>query len=194
VGDGKFKDVNGDGLLNAEDKDIIGNNHPNFYGGLNNSFSYKNFSLNVQATFSEGAKVYAFWRRMCGIYHGDRNGVIGQLNRWRSEEEPGDGWHFRPTRVPSGWQRDPNSSWVEDASFIRIRNVSLSYDFNRKTVEKLYLGGLRVYATVQNLYTFTKYTGYDPEISTQGQGMTRGADYGGYPSARSFILGLNISF
>jgi len=193
-GDGRFKDVNGDKELNTEDKDIIGNNHANFTGGMNNTFSYRNWSLNVQMTFSQGAQVYAFWRRMVGIYHGDRNAIVGQLNRWRSEAEPGDGWYFRPTRVPTGWQRDPNSSWIEDASFLRVRNLSLSYNFDRSVAEKLHLSGLRVYATIQNLYTFTKYKGYDPEISTEGEGMTRGADYGGYPAARSFMFGVNVNF
>ena len=194
VGDGKFKDVNKDGFLDANDKDIIGNNHPNYLGGLNNNFSYKNFSLNVQFTFSQGANIFAFWRRMCGIYHGDRNAIVGQLNRWRSESDPGDGWHFRPTRNPTGWQRDPSSAWIEDASFLRLRNLSLAYNFDRNIAQKLHLQGLRVFVTGQNLYTWTKYGGYDPEISTQGSEMTRGADYGGYPSARSFIFGVNLNF
>lgn len=194
VGDGKFKDVSGDKILDANDKDIIGDNQPNFVGGLNNSFSYKNFSLNVQLTFSQGANIFSFWRRMCGIYHGDRNGIVEQLNRWRSESDPGDGWHFRPTRNPTGWQRDPSSAWIEDASFLRLRNISLAYSFDRKIAEMLHVQGLRVFITGQNIYTWTKYTGYDPEISTQGSGMTRGADYGGYPSARSFIFGVNLNF
>jgi hypothetical protein len=130
---------------------------------------------------------------MIGIYHGDRNGMIEQLNRWRSAEEPGDGWHFRPTRVPTGWQRDVSSAWVEDASFLRIRNLSLTYNFGGKITEQLHISGLRVYITAQNLYTFTKYSGYDPEASNEVY-RVMGVDYGGYPAARSFIFGVNVNF
>jgi TonB-linked SusC/RagA family outer membrane protein len=197
VGDGRYKDVNGDGILDATDKEIMGNNHPNFTGGLNNSFSYKNFSLNFQMTFSEGAQILSLWRRMCGIYHGDRNSIVEQLDRWRSPEEPGDGWHFRPTRVPSGWQRDVSSAWVEDASYIRLRSASLSYDFDTKLARRLYLGNLRVFVSGQNLYTWTKYTGFDPESSSEvgnQNARARGGDYAGYPAARSIIFGVNVSF
>jgi TonB-linked SusC/RagA family outer membrane protein len=197
VGDGRYLDVNGDGKMDANDKTIIGNNHPNFVGGMNNSFSYKNFSLNIQMTFSQGAELLSLWRRMCGIYHGDRNGYTGQLNRWRSEAEPGDGWHFRPTRTPSGWQRDVSSAWVENGSFLRIRNASLSYNFDPSIANKLYLGGLRVFITGQNLYTWTKYNGFDPETSSeigQQNARARGGDYAGYPTARAIIFGVNVSF
>ena len=197
VGDGRYKDVNGDGKLDATDKELIGNNLPNFEGGFNNSFSYKHFSLNLQMTFSEGAQILSLWRRMCGIYHGDRNGIIEQLDRWRSPEQPGDGWHFRATRVPSGWQRDVSSAWVEDASYIRIRSLSLSYDIDSKFVNKLYLKNLRVFVTGQNLYTWTKYAGFDPESSSEvgnQNARARGGDYAGYPAARSIIFGVNVSF
>ena len=197
VGDGRYKDVNGDGEMTVADKDIIGNNHPNFMGGMNNSFSYKNFTLNVQMTFSQGAEVLSLFRRMCGIYHGDRNGMIEQLNRWRSPEQPGDGIHFRPNRVPTGWMRDVSSAWVEDASFLRLRGVSLSYDFDPNVASKLYLRGLRVFVTGQNLYTWTKFSGFDPEATSEFNNtgaLARGADYAGYPAARAFIFGVNVSF
>ena len=194
IGDGRYKDVNKDGKLDFYDRDFIGNNHPNFTGGLNNHFSYRNISLNVHLTFSQGAQILSYFRRMIGIYHGDRNAMIEQLNRWRSAEEPGDGWHFRATRNPTGWQRDVSSAWIEDASFLRIRNLSLAYDFDSKITEMLHLKGFRLYATVHNLYTFTKYSGYDPETSTETPVLQRGADYGGYPAARSFIIGVNVNF
>jgi hypothetical protein len=197
VGDGRYKDINNDGVMDASDKEVIGNNHPNYLVGFNNNFSYKNFSLNVQMTFSQGAQLLSLFRRMVGVYHGDRNGMIEQLNRWRSPEEPGDGWHFRATRTPTGWQRDVSSAWVEDASYLRIRNVSLSYDFDSSLANKLYLRGMRVFVTGQNLYTWTKYKGYDPENTSEvgeQNARARGGDYAGYPAARSIIFGLNVSF
>ncbi|MDD4713472.1 MAG: SusC/RagA family TonB-linked outer membrane protein, partial [Bacteroidales bacterium] len=176
------------------DRTILGDNNPIFTAGLSNTFNYKNFGLNLQLNGSYGAEVYSFYRRMIGIYHGDRNGMIEQLGRWKSPEEPGDGIHFRPTRTPSGWQRTPSSAWVQDASYLRVRNVSLSYDFSKAITQKIHLSGLRLYVTGTNLYTFTNYVGFDPETSSQGDGLSKGGDYLGYPPARSFIFGANITF
>ncbi|MDR2921380.1 MAG: TonB-dependent receptor [Tannerella sp.] len=200
VGDGRYRDVNEDGKLDQNDKTIVGNNQPIFTAGFSNNFEYKNFTLGLQFTGSYGAETFSFWQRMCGIYHGDRNGIIQQTNRWRSPEEPGDGIHFRPTRTPSGWQRDPSSAWVQDASFIRLRNVTLGYDFDTKQANRLGLNGLRFYVTGTNLFTLTDYIGYDPETSSEGinvdsnMGLSVGGDYLGYPAARSFIFGANIVF
>lgn len=194
VGDGRYADLNGDGVLDQNDKTILGDNNPDFLAGMTNNFSYKNFSLGVQFTASYGAKLFSFYKRMVGIYHGDRNGMIEQVDRWRSPEQPGDGVHFRATRTPSGWQRDPSSAWIQDASYLRLRNVNLAYDFNKSFAEKLRLRGLRVYVTGTNLFTITKYTGYDPETSSEGTGLTKGGDYLGYPTARTFIFGANFTF
>lgn len=194
VGDGRYADVNGDGVLNQNDKTILGDNNPDFTAGLSNNFSYKNFSLGVQLTGSYGASVFSFYKRMVGIYHGDRNGMIEQLDRWRSPEQPGDGIHFKATRTPSGWQRDPSSAWVQDASYLRLRSLNFAYDFKESFVERMSLNGLRIYLTGTNLFTLTKYSGYDPETSSQGSGLSKGGDYLGYPAARSFIFGVNLTF
>lgn len=194
VGDGRYLDVNGDGKLDQTDKALIGNNQPKFTGGFSNSFSYKNFSLSTQLSFSYGAHAFSFFKRMVGIYHGDRNALLEQVDRWRSVDDPGDGMHFRATRNPTGWQRDPSSNWVTDASYLRLRNVTLAYDFTKSAIKSLKINGLRVYLTGQNLFTWTKYPGYDPETSSEGTGLTRGGDYLGYPAARSLILGLNLTF
>lgn len=194
VGDGRYLDVNKDGKMDQNDKDIIGGNNPTFTAGFNNNFSYKNFTLGIQFTGVYGSELFSFFKRMVGIYHGDRNAMIEQLGRWQSVDVPGDGIHFRPTRTPSGWQRDPSSAWVTDASYLRLRNVSLAYDFDAKMSGKLKMKGLRIYLTGQNLYTFTKYPGYDPDTSSQGDGLSKGGDYLGYPAARSVILGINVTF
>ncbi|MDR1331744.1 MAG: TonB-dependent receptor [Tannerella sp.] len=197
VGDGRYKDVDGNGILDQNDKTILGDNSPLFTGGLSNNLSYKNFTLDIQFTGSYGAEVFSFYKRMCGIYHGDRNALIEQMDRWRSPEEPGDGVHFRPTRTPVGWQRDPSSAWVQDASYLRIRNVTLGYNLSDSFLKKFNLKGLRVYVTGGNLYTFTNYVGYDPENSseaTSNNGLSKGGDYLGYPAARSYIIGANITF
>lgn len=193
VGDGRYEDVNKDGKLDQNDKTILGDNNPLFTAGFSNSFRYKNFTLDVQFTGSYGAEVFSFYKRMCGIYHGDRNGLIEQLGRWQSKDQPGDGIHFRPTRTPSGWQRDPSSAWVQDASYLRLRNLTFGYDFDQRMIEKMKMKGLRLYVTGQNLFTITNYVGYDPETSSES-GLSQGGDYLGYPAARSFIIGANITF
>jgi len=193
-GDPRYVDLNGDGVLDADDKTYIGDNQPDFMYGINNDFSYKNIDLSIQLTGSQGARTFSFFNRMVGIYHGDRNGLIKLTERWRSESDPGNGYILRANRDPKGLQKEPSSYWVENASFLRIRNVSLGYNFDQQLLDQLRISALRIYVTGQNLYTFTKYPGYDPETSSQGQGLSRGGDYLGYPSARTIMLGLNIGF
>jgi TonB-dependent starch-binding outer membrane protein SusC len=193
-GDPRYVDVNGDGVINASDKTYIGNNQPDFIYGFNNDFSFKRFDFNVQLTGSQGAKIFSFFNRMVGIYHGDRNGLDKLNKRWRSEEDPGDGTVLRANRDPKGLQKEPSSYWVENGSFLRIRNASLGYTFDQELIKRLKMRSLRAYVTGQNLYTFTKYPGFDPETSSEGGGLSRGGDYLGYPPARTLILGLNISF
>lgn len=193
IGDGRYADINGDGILDQNDKTYLGSNHPDFVAGMTNNFSYKNFTLGVQFTASYGAEVFSFFKRMVGIYHGDRNGMIEQVNRWRSPENPGDGIHFRATRNPTGWQRDPSSAWVQDASYLRLRNVNLAYTVGENVLNRLNVSGLRLYITGSNLFTITNYTGYDPETSSEGAGLTKGGDYLGYPTSRSFIFGINLT-
>lgn len=194
VGDGRYRDISGDGKMDANDMTILGDNQPAFTGGFNNNFEYKNFSLGVQFTGSYGAEVFSIYKRMIAVYHGDRNAMVEVLDRWKSSEDPGNGQIFRPTRTPSGWSRSPSSLWLTDGSYLRLRNVSLSYEFDSNRLNKISLQGLRIYVTGQNLYTWTKNPGYDPEASSEGSGLTKGGDYTGYPSARSFILGLNVTF
>jgi TonB-linked SusC/RagA family outer membrane protein len=194
IGDGRYLDVNNDKKMDGNDKTIIGDNDPTFTAGLNNIFAFGNLSLGIQFTGVYGSQLFSFFKRMVGIYHGDRNGMIEQLGRWRSTEEPGDGIHFRPTRTPTGWQRDPSSAWVTDGSYLRLRNLTLAYDFENSRIQNLKMKGLRIYMTGQNLFTLTNYPGYDPDTSSQGDGLSKGGDYLGYPVARSIILGVNVSF
>ncbi len=193
-GDPRYVDVNKDGKITADDKTFIGSNQPKFIFGFSNDFAYRGFDLNLQLTGSQGAKLYSFFNRMIGIYHGDRNGLLKLNDRWRSEADPGSGDILRANRDPKGLQKEPSSYWVEDGSFVRIRNVSLGYTFGNAITQPLRVKGLRVYVTGQNLYTFTKYPGFDPETSSEGSGLSRGGDYLGYPSARTIIAGLNVTF
>lgn len=194
VGDGRYLDVNGDGKLDQTDKAILGNNQPKFVGGFGNTVSYRNFTVSAQLSYSYGAHLFSFFKRMVDIYHGDRNAMVEQVDRWRSPDQQGDGIHFRATRNPTGLQRDPSSAWITDGSYIRLRNITLAYDFNQLKLKSVNISSVRLYATGQNLVTWTKYPGYDPETSSQGDGLSRGGDYMGYPAARTIIVGANLTF
>ena len=206
LGDAKYVDVNGDKIISELDQTTIGNNQPKFTAGFNNNFSYKNFGLDLQLTGSYGAKVYALFERELARFGGVRNVVVSQVNRYRSPEEPGDGIQRKPYRsAPAAFDNRPNSQWVHDASFLRIRNVTLSYNFRGDWMKKVYISGLRVYTSANNLYTFTSYLGYDPEASSTSSdlaqtgtagsaSLSRGGDYAGYPTVRSFSIGANITF
>lgn len=193
-GDPIIRDINGDGIINADDRTIIGNNQPDFFYGISNNFSYRNFDLGIQIVGSEGAEVFTLSSRFTKYYHGGRNARADAANRWRSPEQPGDGHYFRANRNFSGLQKEPSNYWVQDASFLRIRNVTLGYNLPEKLLEKVSMQSSRLYFSVQNLYTFTDYFGFDPEVSTQGSGLSRGADYSGYPTPRTFTLGVNVAF
>lgn len=193
-GDPRYLDLNKDGAITADDKTYIGNNQPKFIYGFTNNFSYKNFDLSVQLTGSQGGQLFSFFNRMVGIYHGDRNGLIKMVDRWKSEGDVGTGNILRANRDPKGLQKEPSSYWVEDGSFLRIRSVTVAHTFDKKMLNRIGLKGIRVYLTGQNLFTFTKYEGFDPETSSQGNGLSSGGDYLGYPTARTIIGGLNVSF
>ena len=193
-GDPIIRDVNEDGIINSDDRTVIGNNQPDFIFGFNNNFSYRNFDLGVQINGSQGAEVFSMSSRFTKWYHGERNARVDAVNRWRSPEQPGDGEYFVANRNYTGLQKQPSSYWVQDASYIRIRNVSLGYNLPESVLEKLPVQSSRFYISAQNLYTFTDYFGFDPEVSTSGSGLTRGGDYTGYPTARTITFGVNVVF
>lgn len=202
VGSIKYKDVDGNGIIEAvKDFDVIGSPQANFIWGLTNNFAYKGFDLNVLLVGSQGAQILKtanqFLLNTDGIFNVDRK----VLNRWRSESNPGDG----QTPTTNGARviyRDINSSWVEDASFMRIQNITLGYRFSEKwlSTSKVFKGA-RIYTSVQNLATFTKYSGANPEVSRNtisgnavSSALVPGEDFTNYPLPRTFIIGVNLTF
>jgi TonB-linked SusC/RagA family outer membrane protein len=196
VGSIKYKDVDGNGVIEpVKDFTVIGNPYADFTYGVTNNFGYKNLDLSVIVVGSQGGQIMKtsneFLTNIDGVFNVDRK----ILNRWRSPENPGDG----VTPTTNGGRvlyRDVNSGWIEDASFLRIQNVTLGYNFKQKfiTSSKVFKS-LRVYGSVQNLVTFTKYSGGNPEAITNGSSvLTPGRDFVGYPLSRTMIIGLNMTF
>lgn len=195
-GDFKFKDVNGDGILDISDTDraIVGNYAPDFTYGFGTSLAWKGLDFNVAFQGVYGNEILNLSRRYFYNHEGNMNNYKGALNRWKSETETGSGMNVRANRVSKG-QNGTTSTWhVEDGSYLRVKNITFGYTLPKNILSKLFVERLRIYSSVQNPFTFTKYQGYNPEVSNRTSATTSGEDYGMYPLARTITLGLNIQF
>ncbi len=209
IGDYIFKDINGDGVINDSDRTIIGNPEPKFTFGIGNTFSYRGFDLNIYLMGVYGNDVVNYQRRWSENPRENHNLLRKALNYAIIEKLDPDGPDdYRNLHVVGGdddmhrlssSQSNANNrmsdKYIEDGSFLRIQNVSLAYNFPRSWVENLGLGHVKIYANLQNLYTFTKYSGYDPEIGAYNQDvLLTGIDNARYPSPRIYTFGVNVSF
>ncbi|TCS85890.1 TonB-linked SusC/RagA family outer membrane protein [Anseongella ginsenosidimutans] len=194
-GDAIFRDLNGDNRIDENDLTIIGNAQPDFVGGLSNSFSYKGFDLSILFTYSGGNEIFNAVEQMRGGNGFSQNPrPYIWKNAWR---EQGD-----ITDVPVNWmvkpvENDRNSSrWVEDGSYLRLKNISLSYNLNAEFLNRYFISGMRIYVTGQNVWTGTSYLGYDPEVVTTSSDNSRqfGIDNGRMPIPRTFMMGINVTF
>lgn len=192
-GDIKYKDINSDGVVNSDDRTIIGNPNPKFTGGFSNDLTYKNFDLNLFFEFSVGNEVMNANRI---IFEGggrvNQNMYSTYLNRWTPENQNND--YYRTNgRGPANFGY--STRVVEDASYLRLKTLSLGYNIPSKVIDRLKLKTFRVYTSAQNVLTFTKYQGFDPEVSAFGSSALQpGFDYSVYPRARVITFGANISF
>ena len=195
VGDVKYLDVSEDGVINANDRTVIGNNNPDFTYGFNNTFTYKNFDLSVMVYGSQGAEILHLAKRFYENMEGNQQQLTTVLNRWKSEADPGNGIIPRANSLTTGLNNAVSSRWVEDGSFLKISNITLGYNLPENLAKRIKMQAARVYLSGQNLYTFTKYSGYNPEVSFTGDNvLAPGSDYGGYPTARIVSIGFNLTF
>lgn len=187
-GDIKYRDLNGDGVANMSDYTIIGNPNPDFIGGLSNNFEYKGFDLNVFLQYSVGNDIMNTNRLVFeGAGRAGQNMFTSYLDRWTPENQNNEYYRTGGDGIPAY-----SSRIIEDGSFLRLKTVSLGYQFPIKLLKQIKLKGLRLYASAQNLYTWTKYSGYDPEVSAYDTALTPGFDWSVYPRARTITFGLNI--
>jgi TonB-linked SusC/RagA family outer membrane protein len=193
-GDVKFADVNNDGVVNANDRTLIGNNQPDFIYGINNTFTYGGFDLNISAQGIQGGQILNLSRRFIENLEGNQNQLTTVLDRWMSAEQPGNGIVPRANSRTTGNNNAISSRWIESASYFRIRNITLGYRLPKTLSDRMKIQNARIYAGVQNAFTFTKYLGYNPEVSGYEGALTGGVDYGSYPLARTYTVGLNFSF
>lgn len=186
-GDVRFVDVNGDKVIDDKDNQIIGNPNPNFYGGISNRLTYKNWSLDALVSFVSGNDVYNYTRRRLESGSGYENQSNALVGRWRGQGQIAD--------IPRVTYGDPvqnsrfSSRWIEDGSYARLRTVTLAYNFN---LNKDFLRYVTVYVTGNNLVTLTKYLGYDPEFSATNTAIGQGVDNMLEPIQKSFYLGIKF--
>jgi TonB-linked SusC/RagA family outer membrane protein len=188
----RYKDLNGDGTLNAEDRSIIGRSLPVHTGGFSNNFSYKRFDLNIFFQWMYGNQIYNANRAM---FEGNSsslnvNQYASYVNRWTPENRSNE-FYTVGGQGPAGYQ---SSKYLEDGSYLRLKTVALSYSVPTTALKFLYLTNLKVHASAQNLFTFTKYSGLDPEVSARYSVLTPGFDYSAYPQARTLSIGINATF
>ena len=210
IGDYIYEDLNNDGVIDDNDMTFIGNPEPKFTWGFGNTFSYKGFDLSIQFSGSYGNKIMNYQRRFLDITGSTSNQLTTVLDYARLEKIDPDGPDdYRNYRVVNTGTTMPRLStesgvnknnrvsdaYVEDGSYIRLQNVSLSYTFPRKWIKNLFLTNAKIYCNIQNLFTITKYDGYDPEVgSLRGNALLNGVDYSRYPSPRIYTVGINLQF
>lgn len=187
AGDIKFRDLNNDGVINDDDRTFLGNPNPKFIFALNNTFGYKNFDLNVFIQGEYDKDIFnanLIWQESMGTV---QNQTTRVLDRWTGEGTS--------NSVPRAVFGDPNKNarpsnrFVEDGSYVRIKNITLGYTIPSAIAQKAALTRARIYVSAQNLYTFTNYSGNDPEL-----GNASGIDLSVYPQAKTYSIGANLSF
>ena len=195
TGDCVYADLNKNGRIDAGDRTVVGNPQPDFIGGITNSFSYKGFDLSVFLQFSYGNDVFNGSRLYLESLTGGDNQLESVTRRWKNVGDITDIPRATSDATATTNNRRSSTRFVEDGSYLRIKNVNLGYSFKKEWIKKLKLESLRVYVTAENLYTFTHYSGLDPEVNYAGNDNTIiGVDFFTYPQARSYNFGINIKF
>jgi len=200
-GDVKFKDINGDGVINEKDRTFLGSAIPKYTFGTTANLQYGNFDLSVFFQGTDGNKLYLQVNQdIEGFYRAFNVTQRVYDERWRgkatSNTMPRVSW------LGSSNNKTPSSRFLEDGSYVRLKNLQIGYSIPEKIVSKWHITNLRIYFTGQNLWTLTKYTGLDPEMNTSDNlnsekyrgDVAAGIDWGTYPSARSYIVGVNLNF
>ena len=196
LGDLIFEDVNGDKVIDTNDYQCVGNYQPDFTYGWTNKLGYKNFDLAVTIDGQVGGKViYAAARAFTLNRYDDNVLAESGLNRWRSAEQPGNGFSHKAGTNNLGANISPSTRYLYNADFLRIRNIALGYTIPRKLCSKIGVESVRFSMNVQNLWTFDSYPGYSVEANYKGNSATNnGVDFGGYPISRVITFGVNLNF
>lgn len=186
----KYKDVTGDGVIGTDDRTVIGNGQPVGFGGFTNTFNFYGVDLSFAFQYSWGNDVYNATRLFTTLSQDERSNMLKEVaDRWTPSNAS--------NRVPAwdGYVKgDVTSRFIEDGSFFRLKNLTLGYTLPEKLTRKFYVSKLRIYATAQNLFCLTNYSGYDPEVNMKSSPLMPSFDWGAYPKSKTFTFGLEIQF
>ena len=186
----RYKDITGDGKITTEDRTSIGNGYPLFYGGLTNNFQFYGFDVSIMFQYSIGNDVYNATRMYTTMSDIRRGNTLAEVaDRWRENNAS--------TKVHSaeGYIKyDISSRFIEDASYLRLKNITLGYTLPENLTRTFYVSKLRIYASAQNLFCLTNYSGYDPEVNTLSSPLMPGFDWGAYPKSNVYTFGVELQF
>jgi len=219
-GDVKYKDVagetdaNGFPVFSVNDRTVIGNAQPEFTGGLNNTFTYKGFDLTLFMNFVYGNEVFnKSTQRFIGPYMANQNSLAKMANRFTlidpqtgkeatdlarlaamnpSQHNSSILWNISQNKKTA--ISDHSSYYLEDGSFLRLNTITFGYALPRQLVQQAKISNVRLYCTLNNIHTFTRYSGYDPEVSASGSALTPGINDSSYPRSKSWLVGVNLTF
>ena len=207
-GDYKYKDVNDDGVIDEQDRSYLGNPEPKFTFGINNNWRWKGFDINLFITGSVGNKVFNYlaqqqsnptnrWvtlKSVCDFAKYDLIDPDGERTLSNMHMTNPGASTYRIDQATANDNSRMSNIFIEDGSYVRIKNLAIGYTLPKKLLQKVGIENFRVYFNVQNLWTITKYNGYDPEVGAYNQNvLLRGIDYARYPSQRIYTFGLNLS-
>lgn len=188
-GDLKYRDLNNDGIIDSKDRTILGNNNPDFIYGMTNNFSYGQWDLSVQIYGVQGMTVMNLNPVVLEDRQTQTNSYKTLLNRWHGE---GTGNTVAAVRINSSL--NISNRHAEDGSYLRLRNISLGYRIPKKVLHRTGIADAALSASLVNWVTFTKYSGYDPEVSTYGGHINQGTEFSSYPASKSLVVNLRINF
>ncbi len=185
----KFADLNNDGILDNSDRKIIGDPNPKAIWGLNNDFSYKGFNLNIFFQAMTGGDMLNLAKMEINILSGNTNATTDALRRWTPTNTNTD-----IPKATTGRSPRTSSRFVEDGSFVRLKNLSIGYNIPSVFINRFKLSSARIYLSGQNLWTLTNYSGVDPEVAYQSSNTNLGLDFGSYPNTISYTVGISLGF
>ena len=190
----KFKDHNGDGIINDDDRHIIGNTQPKHFGGFTNNFSYKGFDLSIQTAWSYGNDIYNKNIKKGSNTANPWGNKLSIVNERWSPENPQNTLTSFNTGASGNIGSAAYARFIEDGSFLRLSNITLGYRLSKKISKSIGLKSVRLYGAVDNVYVWTNYSGFDPDVSVGRNQLTPGLDVDSYPRSRTFRIGLNANF
>lgn len=193
IGSYKYEDVNNDGVIDDKDRKVMGSYHPDFTAGFNNTFRYRDFDLSFMMQWVSGVQIFNQQNSFLLNEEGWGIGSRRLIGNWFSPDNL-NAKYAEPSASPADKLYETSNYMIEDGSYVKISNITLGYSLPRNLLKRCFIDKVRFYFTAHNPFTFTKYSGYNPEVSSSKDPLCPGIDYGGYPVTKSYVLGLSLTF